>query len=217
MKLALFQHHPECSRQCCDGIIRALSYKYEIKIFGVNDDLDEVLNDVDGIVFPGGIGDSDSYHDLFTRSKANKIANFISRGGRYVGICMGAYWAASRYFDLLDKVDAVQYIKRPTSEIRRSYGTVAYVDWLGTKQNMFFYDGCTFVGSGKYETVAKYDNGEPMAIIQGNIGLIGCHPESESFWYDEPYKYLRLFYHDGDHHKLLLEFVDSLWKVGREA
>ena len=82
---------------------------------------------------------------------------------------------------------------------------------------MFFYDGCTFIGDGKYETVAKYDNGEPMAIIQGNIGLIGCHPESESFWYDEPYKYLRVFYHDGDHHKLLLEFVDSLWKVGREA
>ena len=215
--IALFNHHPECSNQCCMGVMKALKPHYRVKWFDVRSNLDEVLSESDGLFFPGGIGDSDSYHDLFTRSKANKIANFISRGGRYVGICMGAYWAASRYFDLLDKVDAVQYIKRPTSEIRRSYGTVAYVDWLGTKQNMFFYDGCTFVGSGKYETVAKYDNGEPMAIIQGNIGLIGCHPESESFWYDEPYKYLRLFYHDGDHHKLLLEFVDSLWKVGREA
>ena len=109
-KIALFQHHPECSRQCCDGIVRALSQKYEIKIFTINDDIDEVLSNVDGIVFPGGIGDSDSYFDFFTRRKANTIANFISRGGRYVGICMGAYWAGSRYFDLLDGLDAVQYI-----------------------------------------------------------------------------------------------------------
>ena len=218
-KLALFQHHPECSRQCCDGVIQALSPNYKIKTFIVDDDLDEVLNGVDGLVFPGGIGDSDSYHDFFTRTKANKIANFISRGGRYVGICMGAYWAGSRYFDILDKVDAVQYIKRETAEIHRSYGTVAQVKWNRLKPNqsveiMFFYDGCTFIGDGNYETVATYLNNESMAIIQGNVGLIGCHPESEEFWYEKPYQYLNKYWHKGKHHQLLLEFVNSLWKVG---
>lgn len=216
-KLALFQHHPECSRQCCDGVIRALSPNYEIKIFTVDNDIDEVLNDVDGIIFPGGIGDSDSYHDFFTRTKANKIAAFLSRGGRYIGICMGAYWAGSRYFDILDKVDAVQYITRPTADIKRSYGTVSNIEWLAEKHKMFFYDGCTFVGSGYYDTIAKYANDEPMAIIQGNVGLIGCHPESEEFWYEEPYQYINKFWHHGEHHQLLLEFVNSLWKVGREA
>jgi glutamine amidotransferase-like uncharacterized protein len=195
--------------------MRALSPKYEIKIFRVDDDLDEVLNDVDGVVFPGGIGDSDSYHDFFTRSKANKIAAFLSRGGRYIGICMGAYWAGSRYFDLLDNVDAVQYIKRETAEIRRSYGTVAQVKWNRHKPDqstelMFFYDGCTFVGDGEYELVATYLNNNPMAIIQGNIGLIGCHPESEEFWYDKPYQYINKYWHDCRHHKLLLNFVDKL-------
>jgi len=125
MKIALFQHHPECSRQCCDGVIRALSPKYEIKLFTVDDDISEVLNGCDGIFFPGGIGDSDTYFDFFTRSKANKIAKFISSGGRYIGVCMGAYWAGSRYFDLLSDVNAVQYIKRSTADIKRSYGTVA--------------------------------------------------------------------------------------------
>ena len=221
-KLALFQHHPECSIQCCDGVKRALSPNYEIKIFTVDDDIDEVLNEVDGIVFPGGIGDSDSYHDFFTRTKANKIAAFLARGGRYIGICMGAYWAGSRYFDILDRVDAVQYIKRPTAEIHRSYGTVADIEWNRHKPDqstelMFFYDGCTFVGNGEYELVATYLNNEPMAIIQGNIGLIGCHPESEEFWYEEPYQYINKYWHDGKHHNLLLEFVNSLWKVGREA
>ena len=221
-KLALFQHHPECSTQCCDGVKRALSPNYEIKTFTIDNDIDEVLNDVDGLVMPGGIGDSDSYFDFFTRTKANKIANFISRGGRYVGICMGAYWAGSRYFDILDKVDAVQYIKRETAEIHRSYGTVAQVKWNRLKPNqsveiMFFYDGCTFIGDGNYETVATYLNNESMAIIQGNVGLIGCHPESEEFWYEKPYQYLSGYYHDGRHHNLLLEFVDKLMERGQDG
>ena len=221
-KIALFQHHPECSIECCKGIIRALSPNYEIKIFTVDDDLNEVLNNVDAVFFPGGIGDSDSYFDLFTRTKANRISRFISEGGRYIGVCMGAYWVGSRYFDLLDKLDAVQYIKRETAEIHRSYGTVAQVKWNKHKPDqstelMFFYDGCTFVGDGEYELVATYLNNEPMAIIQGNIGLIGCHPESEEFWYEEPYQYINKYWHKGKHHNLLLEFVNSLWKVGREA
>ena len=212
-KLALFQHHPECSTQCCDGVKRALSPNYEITTFGVDDDIDEVLNGVDGLVFPGGIGDSDSYHDFFTRTKANKIAEFISRGGRYVGICMGAYWAGSRYFDILDGVNPVQYITQPTATIKRSYGTVAFVFWDHDPHHMFFYDGCTYEGDGDYETVAEYSDGLPMAIIQGNVGLIGCHPESEEFWYEEHYKYINKFWHDGEHHQLLLEFVDKIMET----
>lgn len=192
--------------------MRALEPHYKIKWFTVRDDIKEVVKNVDCIAFPGGIGDSDSFFDYFSRTRSNVISSFIDDGGKYLGICMGAYWAGSRYFDILDNVNCVQYIKRPTAEIRRSYGTVADIEWLGQREKMFFYDGCTFVGSGRYDTIAKYANDEPMAIIQGNVGIIGCHPESEEFWYEEPYKYLSGYYHDGRHHNLLLEFVDKLWK-----
>jgi hypothetical protein len=50
-----------------------------------------------------------------------------------------------------------------------------------------------------------------MAIIQNNIGLIGCHPESEQFWYDG-YTWLKGKYHNDKHHTLLLEFVNTLIK-----
>ena len=222
--IALFSHHPECSDQSCLGITTALTPKYRVRWFGLRDNLDEVLNQSDAVFFPGGIGDSDSYFDFFTRSKANKIAKFISEGGRYFGICMGAYWAGSRYFDFLEGLDAVQYIKRPTTEIRRSYGTVAQVKWNRhqpdqTTELMFFYDGCTFVGEGEYQIVSTYLNNEPMAIIQGNLGLIGCHPESEELWYDKPYcPYIKKYWHNGRHHKFLLKFVDELmesWPSGR--
>jgi hypothetical protein len=161
------------------------------------------------VAFPGGFGNSDSYDYLF-RINGNPIVDFVNNGGKYLGICMGAYWAGSHYFNLLEGVDAVQYYKRPTACTRRPHTKAMPVTWNNRQEKMFFNDGCTFVGNPKrFETIATYSNGEPMAIIQNNLGLIGCHPESEKFWYDS-YKKMLPHWHDGIHHKLLLKFTNKL-------
>lgn len=213
--IALFKNHPECSSQCCEGVITSLSQKYNIKLFGVDDNIASVLSNTDVVAFPGGIGDADTFYTFFKRRHGNAVANFVESGGHYLGICMGAYWAGSNYFDILNHVEPTQYIKRETADIRRPYGTVAKVDWLGTEQNMFFYDGCALIGeqngSGNgFDVISRYANGDPMAIIQGRIGLIGCHPESQQFWYEDKYKYINKHWHEGRHNDLLLNFVDRL-------
>jgi glutamine amidotransferase-like uncharacterized protein len=163
------------------------------------------------VAFPGGIGDASSYDKFFRRKAQNAVANYVQQGGRYLGICMGAYWAGSYYFDILDSVDAVQYIRQSTSDIKRSYSTVAKIKWNNQSEDMFFYDGCALVGdTSKFKTVATYANGDAMAIIQNRIGLIGCHPESQEYWYKEPRKYINQYWHQGKHHSLLLEFVNQL-------
>lgn len=210
-RIALFQNHPECSEQCCAGMVRALSPNYDIDIFGKADIKEGAFDAYDVIAFPGGIGDYSSYDTFFRRRAENAVAEFVADGGAYLGICMGAYWAGSNWFDILDGVDTTQYIKQPTADIRRSYGTVAPIVWDGQAENMFFYDGCAIIGDEtKFRTIARYANGDPMAIIQGKIGIIGCHPESEEFWYEPPYAYIKDHWHRGDHHKLLLGFVDKL-------
>jgi glutamine amidotransferase-like uncharacterized protein len=210
-KIALFQNHPECSMQCCDGMIKALSPKYQIDIVLKEEVKEGAFDSYDIVAFPGGIGDADSYDNFFRRKAENAIADFVANGGHYLGICMGAYWAGSRYFDILDSVDAVQYIKQPNADIRRSYATVAPVTWNNKNVNMFFYDGCALVGDEtKFDTIARYANGDPMAIIQGRVGIIGCHPESEISWYRKQYEYINKYWHKGEHHKLLLDFVDQL-------
>jgi hypothetical protein len=74
---------------------------------------------------------------------------------------------------------------------------------------MYFYDGCAFVSKPhKQKTIATYANGDPMAIIQKRIGLIGCHPESSLSWYRQPY--LKDHWHEFRHHQLLLNFVNDL-------
>lgn len=210
--IALFIHQPKCSVQSGNGIVHALSPHYRFKIFTRHDLEDDFFDDVDIICIPGGIGDSESYSYLM-KEHAQKIKKFVHRGGKYLGICMGAYWADQYYFDLLCDVRAEQYIVRPGTDTRRPHAKNQTVLWKGQEEKMFFYDGCAFTGSGLRvsDIWALYPNGDPMAIIQGRLGLIGCHPESEPHWYED-YSWMRGKYHNGEHHKLLLEFVDELMR-----
>ena len=209
-KIALFVCDPKCSVQSTNGVMNALSSNYNFKLFSKNQVEEGFFDDVDMVVFPGGMGDSDSYNTVLKNNK-DVVVDFVTRGGKYLGICMGAYWAGKDYFNILDKVDAVQYIRRPNACTRRPHAKNMPVVWRNQPCNMFFYDGCALVGGemSPYEIVATYSNGDNMAIIQNRIGLIGCHPESEQFWYDG-YSWLKGKYHNGIQHGLLLNFVNEL-------
>jgi glutamine amidotransferase-like uncharacterized protein len=206
--IALFLHQPKCSVQSGNGIIKSLSSHYNFKIFTRHELEADFFDDVDCIAIPGGIGDAASF-DYLLGNNGPRIKQFVRQGGKYLGICMGAYWAGKHYLDMLEDVDAVQYITRPGTDTRRPHAKNIKINWDGANTEMFFYDGCALVGSGKYDTIATYANGDAMAIIQGRLGLIGCHPESERHWY-ESYSWLKGKYHNGQQHQLLLDFVDTL-------
>jgi hypothetical protein len=205
--IALFLHQPRCSVQSGNGIIQSLSPYYKFKIFTRHQLEDNFFEDVDMVAFPGGLGDADSY-DWMMKENAPRIRDFVNCGGRYLGICMGAYWADQDYFDILTGVRAVQYIRRPHTDTRRPHAKACAINWQGQSDRMYFYDGCALVGTG-FETVARYANGDAMAIMQNRIGLIGCHPESQQFWYDK--NYLKPHWHYGRHNQLLLNFVNELF------
>jgi hypothetical protein len=206
--IALFLYDPKCSVQSGNGVIHALQDHYNFKIFSINPLEDNFFDDVDIIAVPGGFGDANTFDRAFKHNK-NRIKKFVRSGGKYLGICMGAYWAGQHYFNILNGVDAVQYITRPKTDTRRPHAKDIRVNWNGYSTTMFFYDGCALVGNGQYDTIATYANGDAMAIIQKNIGCIGCHPESEQFWYDS-YSWMQGKYHNGQHHTLLLDFVNQL-------
>jgi glutamine amidotransferase-like uncharacterized protein len=206
--IALFLHQPKCSVQSGNGIIKSLSSHYNFKIFTRHELEADFFDGVDCIAVPGGIGDASSF-DYLLGNNGPRIKQFVHQGGKYLGICMGAYWAGKHYLNMLEDVDAVQYITRPRTDTRRPHAKNIKINWNGTDTEMFFYDGCALVGNGKYDAIATYANGDAMAIIQGRLGLIGCHPESERHWY-ENYSWMRGKYHNGQQHQLLLDFVDTL-------
>jgi glutamine amidotransferase-like uncharacterized protein len=199
-------HQPKCSIQSGNGIIKALHPFYKFKIFTKHEVEDDFFDDVDMVVFPGGVGDADSWDSLLKFHKS-RIQDFVARGGYYLGICMGAYWADKYYFDILKDVRVTQYIKQPNTDTRRPHPKAMPVTWNGLSKRMYFYDGCAFVGQG-FDVVATYPNGDAMAIVQDNVGLIGCHLESEKSWYNKGY--LKTHWHNKEQYSLLLEFVNHL-------
>lgn len=206
--MVLFLNHPECSAQCAVGMFEALSTEFDVQFFNREQFNKHTFKKADIIAIPGGIGDSNTFYKLIGLN-SEYIVDEVLRGKRYLGICMGAYWAGHHYLNILDNVKVVQYIKRPTSEIKRSYSTTANVNWYDENLDMFFYDGCTFVGNQlNFYTVARYKNKDPMAIIQNRIGLIGCHPESMKSWYTR--NSMKIKWHENYHHKLLLDFTKLL-------
>jgi hypothetical protein len=213
---ALFLYDPKCSVQSGNGVIKSLQSDYNFKIFSINALEDNFFDDVDLIIVPGGFGDASTFERAF-KHNGDRVKQFVKDGGKYLGICMGAYWAGRHYFDILDSVDAVQYMTRPGTDTRRPHAKNMPIMWrdrYGSIEpyKMFWYDGCALVGdSSKFDTIATYANGDAMAIMQNNIGLIGCHPESEEFWYDS-YSWMQGRYHQGQHHTLLLDFVNELMK-----
>lgn len=201
--IALFIHHPICSTDSVNGVIAALSPLANIKLFTRHKVATGFFDDVDLVVFPGGDGEAIIFRSLL-KQNISDVQSFMKRGGKYLGICMGAYWADTYYFNLLKTTRCVQYIKRPKADISSSYGTTALVQWRGQAQQMYFYDGPTFI-KGEFETVATYSNGDPMAIVQGAVGLVGCHLESQAHWYNK--KYMKAKWHFSQHHVLLAQFA----------
>jgi Biotin-protein ligase, N terminal len=206
-KIALFIHQPKCSVQSSNGVMAALDSYYSFKIFTKHELEKDFFDDVDMICIPGGLGDADSFDSLLKLHK-KRIQTFISRGGKYLGICMGAYWADYNYLNILDATRVDQYIIQPNTDTKRPHAKNMPVVWKKNPMNMYFYDGCTYTGNN-FNTIAEYSTGYPMAIIQNNIGLIGCHPESEKHWYDS-YSWMRKHWHHGQHKELLLDFVNDL-------
>lgn len=207
MNVAIFIHQPVCSVDSANGILKALGQSNTFKLFSRDLVEPTFFDDVDLICIPGGIGDSDRFDNLMIYNH-DYIKDYVSNGGKYLGICMGAYWAGRHYFNFIDEIDCVQYIKRPNTDTHRPHAKAMPINWQGQDCKMFFYDGCAIVGNlSQSKVIATYSNGDAMAVIHNKIGLIGCHPESESYWY-ENYSWMKTHYVDNK--KLLCQFVNDL-------
>jgi hypothetical protein len=206
--IAIFIHDPQCETDCALAMIQGLLPDFEIRTFGL-DELDlDFLHMHDVVAFPGGMGDSDDFHDIFDEIQIEMVQTYVAEGGKYFGICMGAYWAGPHYFDLCIDLEVEQYIEQPTADTRTDGPTAVNVTYDGTFQCMYFYDGCAILGDSIDTVVASYANGDAMAAIQGNVGMFGCHPEALEWWYNEGVMDKSLY--DTNHAVLMRDFVHQL-------
>jgi glutamine amidotransferase-like uncharacterized protein len=222
----VYVEHPMCSMDCADAVldILNLSGKYECKFVGpssfpyliVNEQL---LSTADCLVIPGGLGDADQFDTSLLKKLSTDIKNYISTGGKYMGICAGGYFAGHHYLDILNQnTKAAQYVKRKKSTIKHENHDVVTVNWNREQRTVFFYDGAAFVPKKGYpaiggEIIATYLNGDPAAIIQsygkGKVGVMGPHPEAHKWWFYSQTR-IKNRWRDCIQHDLLLDFVERL-------
>jgi len=205
--IAIFIHDPQCETECALGMIEGFVNEFDVRTFGLGNLHYNFLKQFDVVAFPGGMGDSDDFYNIFTKEHISAVQTYVAKGGKYFGICMGAYWADSRYFNIVEGLEIDQYIERATSDIDTDGPTVAKISYYGKDDYMYFYDGCAIIGEN-IGVVAKYANGDTMAGIQGNVGLFGCHPEALMWWYEDANLDADLYTHK--HAEQMCAFVNRL-------
>lgn len=183
--IAIFIHDPQCETECALAMIQGLLEDFEVRTFGIDELALDFLHMHDVVAFPGGMGDSDDFHVIFHTTQIEMVQQYVAEGGKYFGICMGAYWAGAEYFDLVGDLEVEQYIEQSTTDILTEGPTTANVTYDGVPQCMYFYDGCAILGDSIDNVVATYANGDAMAAIHDNVGMFGCHPEALEWWYTE--------------------------------
>lgn len=129
----------------------------------------------------------------------------MGSGGRYIGFCLGAYFAGSDPgFELLPSgIDTDQYITSHGASVKHDKDTIVQVDWLsgapaqqspffGAGRWLFFQDGPLIdVSEASLPAGAKVlgryrSNGALAAVLspygKGWVGVIGPHPEADQSW-----------------------------------
>jgi len=205
--IAIFIHDPQCETSCALGMIQGLLEDFNVRTFGLNELNLTFLRQHDVVAFPGGMGDSDDFDAIFTDNEIAAVQVYVAEGGKYFGICMGAYWAGPQYFDLVDGLEVEQYIFQPGADIETDGPTVAHVYLNNAEEAMYFYDGCAIIGTDM-QVVARYENKDAMAAIQDNVGMYGCHPEALEWWYEEGG--MHASWYTPAHAQLMRDFVHQL-------
>ena len=222
----VYVEHPMCSLDCADAVLDVLnlSGKYTARFVGPSSFpytilTEELLASASCLVVPGGLGDADQYDDSFLRILAPLIKNYLAKGGRYMGICAGGYFAGHHYMDILKPgTKAAQYVRRKHSTVKHEEHDVVTVNWASRECTVYFHDGAAFVPRRWFNrisgaVVARYTNGDAAALIQnykqGKVGVMGPHPEAQKWWF---YSQTRINkrWRDCMQHELLLDFAERL-------
>lgn len=216
--VALVYRGPASCEGCAEAVAALLHesrWGFDVAYVGPREELrmtEAVLASAALYAQPGG-GNSVRRAFRQIRRSAAVITEYTRSGGRYLGICMGAYLAGSwAGFGFLPDTD--QFITSIGADVTTSKDTVVAVDWRGRRRHMFFQDGAVLTPAAEtpgVDVLARYaSNGEIAALAapfgRGRIALSGPHPEAPADWYRSH----RLENPDGISYDLGCDLIDAL-------
>ncbi len=192
--LALVYRGPASSPGCPEAaaaLLRGSPERFRVRYCGPQGDVPvtaAALAAAQLYVQPGGGQDLDGAWRAI-RPFADPLRAWLRGGGRYLGICMGAYLAGRDPGLGLLPGDTNGYVGSRGSTTTTARDTVISVRWRGRQRHMYFQDGPYFIldRGAAASVLATYDNGTPAAVVtrygRGRVGVVGPHPEADASWY----------------------------------
>lgn len=187
---------PAGCEDCSESVKRALlrlDPTYQIDFVGADEPIDitaQTLARYDLYVQPGGGQDIPAALDSLGDARVEAIRNYVAQGGRYLGLCMGAYLADENNFGLIPQALDSE-VGRPGFEVTTLDDAAVRVTWAGKPDHAFYQDGPYFPTprtTTRYKTLATYHNGDVAAARyayeKGVVVLSGPHPEAGQAWFE---------------------------------
>ncbi|WMJ68029.1 BPL-N domain-containing protein [Stenotrophomonas sp. 24(2023)] len=184
---------PGCS-EAVQAAIERQGPRYRVDFVGPDEavDVTEVTRErYVAYVQPGGGQDIQGAFAALGDAQAAAIGDFVEGGGRFIGLCMGAYLAGASYLGLLPQ-DLDAEAGRPGFPVHGIDDAAVPVQWNGRQESAFFQDGPYLPSAGAapgFRVIARYANGDLAAARyahgKGVVVLTGPHPEAPPQWFDE--------------------------------
>lgn len=139
------------------------------------------------VLFPGTDDNAGSLEDFIQQFEADTIQglkDFVSRGGRYIGVCGGAYIMSTTYTTAFDSGTGIGLAEFSTEGYSESdEATIIPITWKDTDRTIYYQLGPKMICDEALnsQTIATYEDDSVAACIinvgQGKIFLVGPHPE----------------------------------------
>lgn len=153
-----------------------------------------VLLDKARVFIVGGTDDDvQPLLEAFTPSTRQALKAYLQNGGRYLGVCGGAFLASAGWHDEGDFFPALGLTPAESDAHDDDFAPKIYpITWLGDTRRMYYQAGPEFVllpDAKLTQIIARYHNGQPAALINayghGKVAVSGPHPEAPSAWKDQ--------------------------------
>ncbi|MEV4297613.1 BPL-N domain-containing protein [Microbispora rosea] len=182
---------PGCS-EAVAGLLEGSRWGFDVRYTGPHEEIPlsaEALAGAAVYAQPGGGDLARGYRHL--KRLRGPLRDFVARGGRYLGFCLGGYLAGATPGFALLPGDTDQYIATPGATVEDEEDTLVDVRWRGQDRTVFFQDGpCFLLEPGNRASVlATYPNGAVAALVTpygaGQVAVVGPHPEATDDWFTD--------------------------------
>lgn len=154
------------------------------------DALPTQLGDARVFIIGGTDDDVEPLLQRFTPALRTTLKTYLRQGGRYLGICGGAYLASLGWPEEDRFVEGLALVPAQSDGYDQDFEAKIYpVTWLGETRQMYYQAGPSFALAESPESVARLANFEDRQLAAlmstfgaGKVAVSGPHPEAPGSW-----------------------------------